>query len=152
MLGGLTRSKTSDGKGRPCRLTIYVPETVQDASAWDRETGRFNGKINRMLEVLYANGGRTDSIQILKAEYEAEIGRLQALVASLDAQEEAATEALAQETRLKKAEEDLRAHVRMAIQRGADFKQWLHPGRADVKAVGGIQRARQIMKEEGVTV
>ena len=146
----MSAPRKGDGKGRSARLFITVSPEDYQFSAMDREVGRFNDKMNRVYQIIYRNGGRTDSIQILKAELRAEIGRLEAQLASLDAQEEAATEAFAQEQRIKKAEEAFRDHIRQAKDHGVEFKHWLHAGRADVKAVGGLTIAKRILADEGV--
>lgn len=145
----MSRNKKSHGEGRGVKKSIYIPPSIAAKAAHDLETGRFNDKVNAFLEVSYNNGGQTDSLTIQIAEVEAILGREQARLASLRLQQSTAQQVMDIEAQSRRQEEVLAEHIRTAagLPHPPAWKTWLHPGRIDVKAVGGMGRAKQILKE-----
>lgn len=141
------RPRKSDGQGRPSKLTIYVPPTLYHATSGDRETGRFNEKMNGIIETVYAKGGSTDSIDLKIQEHEAESARHASIAASYRQQRDAIVRELQSQVVMKKAEEAFMEHLEMAIQGGLNIKEWAHPDRKDVKGIGW-PRAKQIVFEK----
>lgn len=141
------RPKKSDGQGRPAKLTIYVPPTLFQATSGDRETGRFNEKMNGIIETVYAKGGSTDSIDLKIQEHEAESARHASIAASYRQQRDAIIRELQNQVVLKKAEDAFTQHLNIAVERGVNIKEWAHPDRQDVKGIGW-NRAKQIVFEK----
>lgn len=138
----------SENGKRSSRLFISLPENLRKLAEADIENRRLSSKINRFLEICYANGGSVDSLHIRRTEIRGEIARLEAELLSLQAQEEAIHETRAQENHIHRAETTFRTHVKAAMGHPEiKWFQWLSPTRADVKPIG-MKRAKQIIKEE----
>jgi len=134
--------------GRPVRKNISLSEATAKAAAFDLEMGRFNDVINTYLEAHYLGGGGLAALERRKLDLRNVIDRAQIELASIDQQTQAVVEVGQIMAEKSKAESTLREHITQ--QHGnpnIDWRLWLHPGRSDVKAVGGMKRAKAIFTE-----
>lgn len=132
------------------RRTFYVDKQLFDATSKDADAGHLTAVMQRLASNYYLTKTPKEARLRKIADMEEQLARLQHDIQHERLEIEREDQAVQETRRELDLEREFRDRIRKAS--GADWKNWLHRERADVKTIGWKRAVEVFEAETGVRV